>query len=54
MTKHTPMAIKLTTGEMELVKAGKLDPNNIDEHRKLHPVRTIDHNELDKLQTNTL
>ena len=44
------MAIKLTSSEMELVKAGKLDPNNIEEHRKLHPVKTIDVNEVDSVK----
>ncbi|MBW3015872.1 hypothetical protein KY330_05610 [Candidatus Woesearchaeota archaeon] len=41
------MGIQLTPEEMELVKQGKLDVNNILEHRKIHPIRSIDHNELD-------
>lgn len=53
------MAFKLTKEEMQLVKEGKLDPNNIEEHRKIHPVRVIDGDEVDKVkeeirQTNLL
>ncbi|MBW2968078.1 hypothetical protein KY362_06345 [Candidatus Woesearchaeota archaeon] len=44
------MGVKLTPEEMELFKAGKLDPNKIEEHRKINPVRSIDHNELDKVK----
>ena len=44
------MPIKLTDEEMQLVKEGKLDPNNIIEHRKIHPVRSIDHSELDQVK----
>ena len=44
------MGVQLTAEEMQLVKEGKLDPNNILEHRKLHPVRTIDVNELDAVK----
>lgn len=41
------MAIKLTTEEMELVKLGKLDPSNIENHRKIYPLRSININEVD-------
>ena len=42
--------IQLTAEETQLVKDGKLDPNNIMEHRKLHPVRVIDQNEVEKVK----
>ena len=53
------MAFKLSEEEMALVKEGKLDPNNIEEHRKIHPLRVINHNEVDQVkeeirQTNVL
>ncbi len=35
------MGIQLTPNEMELVKQGKLDPNKIEEYRKLNPVQTV-------------
>ena len=41
------MGVQLTKEEMTLVKDGKLDPNNIIEHRKLHPIRSINLNEVD-------
>lgn len=44
------MAIQLTEQEKELFKEGKLDPASIEEHRKLHPVRSIDLNEVDKVK----
>jgi Zn-dependent oligopeptidase len=44
------MGVTLTAEEQELVKQGKLDPNNIMEYRKLHPVRTINVNELDQIK----
>ena len=44
------MGVQLTEEEMQLVKEGKLDPNNILEHRKLHPVRTINVNEVDAVK----
>tara|TARA_Y100000031_G_scaffold110138_1_gene121232 strand:+ start:14973 stop:15266 length:294 start_codon:yes stop_codon:yes gene_type:complete len=44
------MAIQLTEQEKGLFKEGKLDPANIEEHRKLHPVRSIDLNEVDKVK----
>jgi phage-related minor tail protein len=44
------MGIKLTEEESRLVKEGKLDVNNIEEHRKLHPVRTINVNEVDAIK----
>ena len=44
------MGIQLTEQEMQLVKEGKLNPAEILEHRKLHPVRSIDVNELDRIK----
>ncbi|MBU0461347.1 MAG: hypothetical protein KJ574_02045 [Nanoarchaeota archaeon] len=44
------MGITLTEEEKQLVKEGKLDPNNILEHRKLHPVHVINVNEVDKIK----
>jgi hypothetical protein len=44
------MAFQLTPEEMELVRQGRLDPAAIEEHRKKFPVRSIDHNELDKVK----
>jgi len=44
------MAIKLTQEEMELVKAGKLNPNDIEEHRKKHPVKEPDTKGLEKIK----
>ncbi|MFA5141777.1 MAG: hypothetical protein WC471_02305 [Candidatus Woesearchaeota archaeon] len=44
------MAIQLTPQEMELVKSGKLDINNILEHRKTFPIQSIDQNEVDKVK----
>ena len=44
------MGVQLTVEEMRLVKEGKLDPNKILEHRKIHPVRTIDVNEVDAIK----
>jgi hypothetical protein len=44
------MGITLTEEEKQLVKEGKLDPNRIEEHRKLHPVRSIDANEVEKVK----
>jgi len=44
------MGIVLTEEEKQLVKDGKLNPVEIMEHRKLHPVRSIDVNEVDKIK----
>lgn len=44
------MGIQLTSEEVQLVKEGKLDPSNIIEHRKVHPVRTIDQNEVEQVK----
>jgi hypothetical protein len=44
------MGIQLTQEESQLVKEGKLNPADILEHRKLHPVRSIDVNELDRVK----
>jgi len=44
------MGIQLTEEEKILVQEGKLDPANIMEHRQIHPVKTIDVNELDKIK----
>ena len=35
---------------MELVKAGKLNPNEIDEYRKKHPVKELDTKGLEKVK----
>ena len=53
------MVFKLTEEEKQLVQEGKLDPNKIEEHRKIHPVRSVDLNEVEKVkqeirQTNIL
>lgn len=48
--KGDSMGIQLTDEEKQLIKEGKLDPSKIEEHRKIHPVRSIDHNELDKIK----
>ncbi len=44
------MGIVLTEEEKQLVKDGKLNPADIEEHRKLHPVRTINVNEVDQVK----
>jgi hypothetical protein len=44
------MAIQLTEQEKQLVAEGKLNPAEIEEHRKLHPVRTINVNEVDEIK----
>lgn len=44
------MAIQLTPEEQQLFKEGKLDINNLIEHRKVHPVRTINVNEVDTIK----
>lgn len=44
------MAIVLTEEEKKLVQEGKLDPSKIEEHRKVHPVRTIDLNEVEAVK----
>ena len=44
------MGITLTEEEKKLVAEGKLNPSDILEHRKLHPVRTVDVNELEKVK----
>ncbi len=46
----TKMGIVLTEEEKKLVQEGKLNPAEILEHRKLHPVRTIDVNEVDAVK----
>lgn len=40
----------LTEHEKNLVSLGKLDVNKIDEFRKIHPVRVIDHNAVDDIK----
>ncbi|MBT3406534.1 hypothetical protein HN419_05205 [Candidatus Woesearchaeota archaeon] len=45
------MGIVLTEEEKQLVKERKLDPGKIEEHRKLHPVRSIDQNAVDEVKT---
>jgi hypothetical protein len=44
------LGITLTEEEKQLVKEGKLNPADILEHRKLHPVRSIDQNEVEKIK----
>ena len=44
------MGIQLTAEEMELVKEGKLDLSKIEEHRKIHPVKSVDLNEVDEVK----
>ena len=44
------MGITLTEEEKKLVQEGKLNPSDILEHRKLHPIRTVDVNELDAVK----
>ncbi|MFH2028719.1 MAG: hypothetical protein ABIJ08_06270 [Nanoarchaeota archaeon] len=44
------MAFVLTEEEKQLVAEGKLDPGQIEEHRKIHPIRSIDLNEVDKVK----
>lgn len=44
------MGIQLTEEEMTLVKEGKLNPSEIEEHRKLHPVRSIDLNQVEDVK----
>ena len=41
---------QLTEEEKKLVADGELDVNKIEEHRKIHPVRSIDHNEVDQVK----
>jgi uncharacterized protein with WD repeat len=44
------MGIVLTEQEKQLVKEGKLDPSSIEEHRKLHPVKSVDLNAVDAIK----
>ena len=44
------MGITLTEEEKKLVQAGELNPADILEHRKIHPVRSVDVNEVDKIK----
>ncbi|MBW3003045.1 hypothetical protein KY337_00645 [Candidatus Woesearchaeota archaeon] len=44
------MGIQLTPEEMELVKQGRLDPSDIEEHRKKFPVRSVNVNEVDAVK----
>ena len=44
------MPIQLTEQEKELFKQGKLDISQLEEHRKVHPVRSINHNEVDEIK----
>jgi hypothetical protein len=44
------VGITLTEEEKNLVQEGKLNPSDILEHRKLHPVKTVDVNELDAVK----
>ena len=42
--------IKLTEEEKKLFAEGRLDINNIEEYRNIHPVRSVDINEVDKVK----
>ena len=42
--------IQLTEQEKQLFKEGKLDPSNIEEYRKTHPVKSVDLNEAEKVK----
>jgi uncharacterized protein with WD repeat len=44
------MGIVLTEEEKQLVKEGKLDPSAIEEHRKTHPVKSVDLNAVDAVK----
>ena len=44
------MGITLTKEEMELVKAGKLDPNKIFEHRQINPLAEPEPDKLEKVK----
>jgi|TARA_B100002003_G_C14070847_1_gene515217 hypothetical protein len=44
------MAIQLTEEEKILFNEGKLDPNNIEEYRKEHPIKVVDLNEVDQVK----
>jgi len=42
--------IQLTEQEKQLFKEGKLDPLNIEEYRKAHPIKSVDLNEVEKIK----
>jgi len=44
------MAITLTEEEKKLIQEGKLQFADIVEHRKIHPVRSINVNEVDEIK----
>ncbi len=44
------MGIILTEEEKKLMQEGKLDPSKIMEHRNIHPVRSIDQNEVEQVK----
>jgi hypothetical protein len=44
------MAIILTEEEKRLVADGTLDPMKIEERRKIHPVHSVDVNEVDAIK----
>ncbi|MBU0615807.1 MAG: hypothetical protein KJ601_06975 [Nanoarchaeota archaeon] len=44
------MVIQLTEEEKKLVQEGKLNPAEIEEYRKIHPVRSVDLNEVEKVK----
>lgn len=44
------MAIQLTEEEKVLFKEGKIDINNIEEYRKLHPIKSVNLNEVDAVK----
>lgn len=52
LKKGDKMAITLTEEEKQLVKEGKLNPADILEHRKLHPVQdvSVDLGELESIK----
>ena len=44
------MGIHLTEEEKQLIQEGKLDPSNIEEHRKTNPVKPVNLNEVDDIK----
>lgn len=42
--------IQLTEQEKQLFKDGKLDPSNIEEYRKSHPIKSVNLNEVEKVK----
>lgn len=42
--------IQLTEQEKQLFNEGKIDPSNVEEYRKLHPIKSVDLTEVDKVK----